>query len=587
MTPSNIYPVLILIAFTCTGSSVQYDYGMVIDAGSTHSQLFVYQFEDRVSSTSTAPKSTPIQIAASDSTGPVSGIQTQQECNQLISSLLNFAKTELKKDQNRWNESPVYLKATAGMRILANNQREQILSFITNSFLNTAINPFLFDPTQAIIASGEEEATFDWLGVNIIFNTLINNNLDQNTLGSLDLGGESTEIAFAASPSGNILADFTAVRLWQTTHRLYTHSFLQYGTVAIEQRVAQSVFDSNNNDITYNPCLNNGTNITYIIQFKNGSTGANIQFGSSSGNPYKCREILQKFLYNNTKCLTNSCSINGVYQPVLPNNMTFIAFSAFAYATGNLNLPDVIDLYEFYYDITVSVCNMTYDELKKMYPYLYDQYLIATCRLNTYIFTLLYEGYGFTLHNTNIVWTNKYNNSVITWTEGSILRDSNWLPYNLSINTTISAETECQWQSSDGKHVLNISSIKGKSFSITDGDNMKLVYVYSPCANTMLCDSDDSIDDIYAMLYLMDVESFECYTYFAIYENGKIEPHYNEELKMWQFVYTNGKLCGGFECIFIVNWICDQASEIPQIVKINQDEQCVYVMDINSTFACA
>ena len=68
--------------------------------------------------------------------------------------------------------------------------------------------------------SGEEEATFDWLGVNSIYNTLVNNDDDQSTYGALDLGGGSTQIAFAAEPSGNILADFTAVRLWETTHRL-------------------------------------------------------------------------------------------------------------------------------------------------------------------------------------------------------------------------------------------------------------------------------------------------------------------------------------------------------------------------------
>ena len=80
------------------------------------------------------------------------------------------------------------------MRILPNWKRKQILGWIENSFLNLTINPFLFDTTQAIIASGEEEATFDWLAVNYIWNTLVNDDEDLTTFGALDLGGQSTYV---------------------------------------------------------------------------------------------------------------------------------------------------------------------------------------------------------------------------------------------------------------------------------------------------------------------------------------------------------------------------------------------------------
>ena len=123
-------------------------------------------------------------------------------------------------DNSDNNLFPVYLKATAGVRLLSDDKRVRIIRYVTNTLNNASLNPFSLDESYAIIASGEEEATFDWLGVNFIYNTLVNNDDDQSTYGALDLGGGSTQIAFAAEPSGNILADFTAVRLWETTHRL-------------------------------------------------------------------------------------------------------------------------------------------------------------------------------------------------------------------------------------------------------------------------------------------------------------------------------------------------------------------------------
>ena len=83
------------------------------------------------------------------------------------------------------------------MRVLSNNKRESILNWIQEFFNNQTLNPFLFKNSFAIIASGEEEATFDWLGVNFIANKLDNDNSIDNTYGSLDLGGQSTQIAFA------------------------------------------------------------------------------------------------------------------------------------------------------------------------------------------------------------------------------------------------------------------------------------------------------------------------------------------------------------------------------------------------------
>merc|ERR1712130_913706 len=174
------------------------------------------------------------------------------------------------------------------------------------------------------------------------------------------------------------------------------------GTNAIEQRIAQLAYDEmveNHRKIAYNPCLNTGVNISYNIELSNGSQSNVIQIGNAKENPFRCRSMMRKLLVNDTTCYVTECSFNGVYQAEMQPNMTFIAFSAFAYGIDALHLSQDIDLYPFYYDVTVNICNMTMEELEasKWNTAQSRDYLNTYCRLNTYIFTLLHEGYRFSL----------------------------------------------------------------------------------------------------------------------------------------------------------------------------------------------
>eukprot|EP00483_Globobulimina_turgida_P005838 UN05848 len=113
--------------------------------------------------------------------------------------------------------------------------------------------------------------------------------------------------------------------------------------------------------------------------------------------------------------------------------MTFVAFSGFGYVINGLHLSENIDLAPFYYEDTVAICNMTFKQLNESKYNTKDsrKYLDTYCRVNSYIYTLLHEGYGFNETNTPILFTNKFRDIDISWTQGSILRDSNWLPYDL------------------------------------------------------------------------------------------------------------------------------------------------------------
>lgn len=242
--------------------------------------------------------------------------------------------------------------------------------------------------------------------VNFLSNNL--NGDDSATYGALDLGGQSTQIAFASQPSFDILAEFTVVRLWQSTYRVYTHSFLTFGVNSIESKIAQLSYDMNTSMV--NPCLNSGYNATYSIDV-DGSVMDVIQFGSSD--IHKCREyMIDILLLNNTECFTKSCSMNNVYQPKIPTNMIFIAFSVFGLWVENCGLVKDASLEELY-NLTVEVCSMSYGELiesKICNMNGTNEYVWSYCRVGVYMNVLLHNAYGFPLDGNHIWFTTSLGN---------------------------------------------------------------------------------------------------------------------------------------------------------------------------------
>ena len=86
----NFYHIALLFTsiLVYTHGETPYDYGMVIDAGSTHSALYVYKFENRITSDNIPPQSAPVVIAASNDTGPVGELTSQSQCDTLVSVII-------------------------------------------------------------------------------------------------------------------------------------------------------------------------------------------------------------------------------------------------------------------------------------------------------------------------------------------------------------------------------------------------------------------------------------------------------------------------------------------------------------------
>eukprot|EP01083_Nonionella_stella_P225858 802624_1 len=109
-----ILALLLSISHSATDSS-DYDYGFVIDAGSTGSRIYAYRWKERTSTdTSITPESRPKQYGNRMKAGPISDIASLVDAEKLLIPLIQHVKNLTYSEQSRWNEFPIYLKATAG-----------------------------------------------------------------------------------------------------------------------------------------------------------------------------------------------------------------------------------------------------------------------------------------------------------------------------------------------------------------------------------------------------------------------------------------------------------------------------------------
>ncbi|OTF69481.1 hypothetical protein BLA29_009120, partial [Euroglyphus maynei] len=105
----------------------------------------------------------------------------------LIDKALDIVPTFLAK------QTPIILKATAGLRLLTNNDANRILDHVQQQFRSL---PFKIDDNSVSMLSENDEGLFAWYTVNFLLQKLHKIN---ESIATLDLGGGSTQITFSTN----------------------------------------------------------------------------------------------------------------------------------------------------------------------------------------------------------------------------------------------------------------------------------------------------------------------------------------------------------------------------------------------------
>uniref|UniRef100_A0A8C0VTZ3 Ectonucleoside triphosphate diphosphohydrolase 8 n=1 Tax=Cyanistes caeruleus TaxID=156563 RepID=A0A8C0VTZ3_CYACU len=335
-------------------------------------------------------------------------------------------------------ETPTYLGATAGMRLLReenSTKAQQVLAEVSK-----AIGEYPVHFRGARILTGSEEGSFGWITVNYLLETLLKFSFaeqwehpqDTEVLGALDLGGASTQITF--QPGVPVQDRNTSVffRLYGTNYSLYSHSYLCYGQSQALKMLLAALHQVSSAQISH-PCYPRGyrENLTVAelydspcVRAPSSASPGLVLTVTGTGEPGACGTAIQS-LFNFSCGAERPCGFNGVYQP--PVRGQFFAFSGFYHSLHFLNLTGGQSL-SLVNDTIRQICSSSWKQVQELFPMASRTQLRDACTASSYTLTLLLQGYKFnTTTWPNIHFTQQVG-AYVGWTLGYMLNLTNMIP---------------------------------------------------------------------------------------------------------------------------------------------------------------
>src|SRR6201996_1410847 len=201
-------------------------YGVVLDAGSSGTRVYIYKWlENSVARVEASSVLTLPELETKDKwTKKVHpGLSTFGKTPDRVGPdhlqpLLEHALKYIPEDAVP--STPIFLLATAGMRLLPDHQQKAVLRNIC-SYIKSETKLFLPDcDVHVQVIPGETEGLYGWIAANYLLGGFDSpeghdHGKGHHTYGFLDMGGASAQIAFApnATEAEKHANDLTLLRL--------------------------------------------------------------------------------------------------------------------------------------------------------------------------------------------------------------------------------------------------------------------------------------------------------------------------------------------------------------------------------------
>ncbi|KAF7657817.1 hypothetical protein LDENG_00021940 [Lucifuga dentata] len=416
-------------------------YGVVFDAGSSHTSMYVYKWPaDKENGTGIVTQHSECHVK---DRGISSYVGDRGGAAQSLEPCLEQARKDIPK--TRHHLTPLYLGATAGMRLLNmvnSTESQQILTEVGNK-----LRSYPFNFHAAKILNVQEEGAYGWVTVNYLSENFIKYNFlghlmnpGRETAGAMDLGGASTQITFETSEVVEDKNKAMQLQLYGRTYNLYTQSFLCYGqNEFLRKLLAYIVMTQGVKPQLSHPCYPAHFNVSIKLgkdvfdspctdEYKPTSFDPEMTITLVGTGEYQhCLDSVSA-MFSFTNCSFSKCSFNGVFQPNVTGS--FMAFSAFYYMYNYLDSLTGIPLTSPHRmsEATRIICNMTISEMKER-TQKQEKYLKNVCALSNFIQVLLMKGYGFNDRSfPRISFQKKIEGSSVGWALGYMLSLTNMLP---------------------------------------------------------------------------------------------------------------------------------------------------------------
>uniref|UniRef100_A0A3Q4MM36 Ectonucleoside triphosphate diphosphohydrolase 2a, tandem duplicate 2 n=1 Tax=Neolamprologus brichardi TaxID=32507 RepID=A0A3Q4MM36_NEOBR len=361
-------------------------YGIVLDAGSSHTSMYIYKWPaDKQNNTGIVTQHDECHVEgggiSSYADNPSGAAKSLEKC--LEQALTNIPKF-------RHHQTPLCLGATAGMRLL------RLVSQRVMKEVENKLQSYPFKFKESIILSGQAEGVFGWVTVNYLLENFVKYgfvghwmNPGRETIGALDLGGASTQITFETSEKVENENNTMELKLFGETYRLYTQSFLCYGQDQYLRKL-----------------------LAHLIK---------VQFNKLKDQIPVC---YNDSIFSFENCKYSKCSFNGVFQPSLRGR--FMAFSAFYFTHKYISTLTNMDMTSpnRTEEAVRRVCSMSISEVLSIKTLRRN-----VCAVSNFVQVLLTQGYHFNeVSLPSISFEKKAGGASVGWALGYMLNLTNLVP---------------------------------------------------------------------------------------------------------------------------------------------------------------
>lgn len=261
-----------------------------------------------------------------------------------LKGLIDHALDIIPEDQIE--DTPIFLMATAGMRLLPKIQQSALTREIC-SYLRANTDFSLPDCDLHIqVIPGETEGLYGWIATNYLLGGFDrpeehDHGKGHNTYGFLDMGGASAQIAFApnATEAAKHADDLKLLRMRtldgaRSEYKVFTATWLGFGVNQARESYVKKLVETYDPDAKEipDPCLPSGLRTTTSGEPVEASKQGLTLLGT--GDFVSCLKQTYPLLGKDAPCLDEPCLLNGQHVPAIDFDVNhFVGISEYWHTT--------------------------------------------------------------------------------------------------------------------------------------------------------------------------------------------------------------------------------------------------------------
>ncbi|KAK0873525.1 Golgi apyrase [Friedmanniomyces endolithicus] len=333
-------------------------YGVILDAGSSGSRVYIYRWLNAQAARARGDEATLASLPE---------IKTKKKWNKKVhpgistfalepervgpdhlKDLVDFAREHVPEVEAE--NTPIFLLATAGMRLLLEDERAAVLENVCAYFRQETKFQLPDCGLHVQVIPGETEGLYGWIAANYLLGGFDepekhDHGKGHHTYGFLDMGGASAQIAFApnATEAEKHAEDLKLLRLRRVggeavEYRVFVTTWLGFGANEARRRYVEGLLEAYpGSQELPDPCLPVGLKVN--------QTGHELLPGSPElvgTKPYlvgtgafpECLRRTYPLLEKERACVDAPCLLNGQHTPAIDFDVNhFVGVSEYWHTT--------------------------------------------------------------------------------------------------------------------------------------------------------------------------------------------------------------------------------------------------------------